>query len=308
MMKAVRHHTFGDASVLRYEDADAPSPSAGEVLVRVAATSFNAIDAAIRSGYLDQVFPVRLPHVPGLDVSGTVEELGDGVSGLQVGDAVIGFLPMAGDGASAELVLAPADVLAAAPRSISLTDAAALPTVGLSAWQALFEHADLTSGQRILVNGAGGAVGGYAVQLAHRAGAHVIATATPRSSAAVHRQGADEVVDRTAVSVTEAVTAPVDVVLNMAPVGDPSALLGLLKPGGVFVTTVPPAPEPTNDDLRTVALFVRSDRAQLAGLVERVDAGLLTVDVGRTLPLSDLSLVHVASDSGELRGKVILVP
>lgn len=307
-MKAVRHHTFGDVSVLAYEDADPPSPGAGEVLVRVAATSFNPIDVAIRSGYMERVFPVRLPHVPGLDVSGTVEELGQDVSGLQIGDAVIGFLPMSGDGASAELVLAPAEVLAAAPRSIPLTDAAALPTVGLSAWQALFEVADLRSGQRILINGAGGAVGGYAVQLARRAGAFVIATASPDSSPAVRRHGADEVVDRTVGSVTDAVTAPVDVVLNLAPVADASVLLDLLRPGGVLVTTVPPAPEPAGDDVRAVALFVRSDRDQLAGLVERVDAGLLTVDVGSTLPMADLPAVHAASESGELRGKVVLVP
>lgn len=307
-MKVVRHHTYGDAGVLVYEETTRPTPGAGEVLVRVAATSFNSVDTAIRSGYMQQVFPLQFPHVPGLDVSGTVEETGADVSHLHVGDRVIGFLPMGGNGASAEFALAPADVLTAAPRSIPLSQAAALPTVGLSAWQALFEHADLAAGQRIFINGAGGAVGGYAVQLAHRAGAYVIATATPRSADAVGLHGADEVVDRTAVPVAEAVTEPVDVVLNLAPVADPAALVGLVKPGGVFVTTVPPAPESATGEVRSVALFVRSDREQLAALVKQVDAGQLTVDVGSMVPLSELAAVHVSSESNELRGKVLLTP
>jgi NADPH:quinone reductase-like Zn-dependent oxidoreductase len=199
-------------------------------------------------------------------------------------------------------------VLTAAPKSIPLPQAAALPTVGLTAWQALFEPAELAAGQRILINGAGGAVGGYAVQLAHQAGAFVIATASPRSADAVLRHGADQVVDHTATSVTAEVTSPVDVVLNLAPMPDPGAFLGLIKPGGVLVTTVPPAPEAGDDGIRSVALMVRSDREQLATLVERVDSGRLTVDVGRIVPLSQLAGVHGSSEAGELRGKVLLTP
>lgn len=307
-MKAVRYHEYGDTSVLRHEEAPRPVPGPGQVLLRVAATSYNSVDAAIRAGYLQQVFPLRFPHTPGLDVSGTVEEIGDGVSDLRAGDPVIGFLPMGEDGAAADFVLAPAGVLTAAPKSIPLPEAAALPTVGLTAWQALFEAAELTSGQRILVNGAGGAVGGYAVQLAHQAGAFVIATASPRSADAVMRHGADQVVDHTATSVTEEVTGPVDVVLNLTPMPDPGAFLGLVKPGGVLVTTVPPAPEASGDEIRSVALMVRSDREQLATLVEQVDSGRLTVDVGRIVPLSQLAAVHESSEAGELRGKVLLTP
>ena len=125
---------------------------------------------------------VELPHTPGLDVAGTVDALGEGVDGLAVGDRVVGFLPMDKDGAAAEYVLAPADVLTAAPKDVPLADAAALPLVALTAYQALFEHGKLAAGQRVLINGAGGAVGGYAVQLAKEAGAHVIATASPRSA------------------------------------------------------------------------------------------------------------------------------
>jgi NADPH:quinone reductase-like Zn-dependent oxidoreductase len=181
-MKAVRFHEFGDPDVLRYEDVEEPVPGAGEVRLRVAGSAFNPFDDGIRGGYLQGPFPVTLPHTPGIDVSGTVDALGDGVTNVAVGDAVIGFLPMTADGAAAEYVVAPAEILAPAPTSIPLPDAAALPIVGLTAWQALFDDAGLTAGQRVLINGAGGAVGGYAVQLAKRAGAHVIATTSPRSS------------------------------------------------------------------------------------------------------------------------------
>src|SRR3954454_12905736 len=163
LMKAVRFHEYGDSDVLRYEDVEPPAPGAGEVRVRVAATSFNPVDDGIRGGYLQGPFPVVLPHTPGIEVSGTVDVLGDGVTNVAVGDHVVGFLPMVADGAAAEDVIAPAEILAPAPTSIPLPDAAALPMVGLTAWQALFDDAGLTAGQRVLINGAGGAVGGYAV-------------------------------------------------------------------------------------------------------------------------------------------------
>ena len=217
-MKAVRFHEYGDPDVLRVEDVDDPVADAGQVRVRVAATTFNGVDGNIRAGLMQGPMPVTLPHVPGLDVAGTVDVLGEGVSDLAVGDRVVGFLPFVVDGASAEYVLAPAESLTAAPTSIELADAAALPLVGLTAWQALFDHADLRSGQRILISGAGGAVGGYAVQLAKAAGAHVIATASPRSSGQVTAAGADQVIDHTTAQVTTAVTEPVDVLLNLAPI------------------------------------------------------------------------------------------
>ena len=200
-MKAICFHEYGGPEVLRYEDVHRPHPAAGQVLVRFAATSFNPVDVTIRAGFLREVIPVALPHTPGIDVAGTVTELGEDVAGWSVNDAVIGFLPMDEDGAAAEFVLAPAEVLTAAPTAILLADAA-LPVTSLTAWQALFEHADLKAGQRVLVNGAGGAVCGYAVQLAKRAGATVIATASERSKDAVGAFGADQVVDYTRVALT----------------------------------------------------------------------------------------------------------
>ncbi|MGY4923699.1 NADP-dependent oxidoreductase [Streptomyces sp. 900105755] len=312
-MKAVRFHQYGDPDVLRYEDVEQPVPGAGQVRVRVAATSFNPVDANIRAGFMQGPIPVTLPHTPGIDVAGTVDALGEGVTGIQVGDQVIGFLPMAGPGAAAEYVLAPVEALTPAPKSVALSDAAALPLVGLTAWQALFEHAELTAGQRVLVNGAGGAVGGFAVQLAKQAGAHVIATAGPRSSRRVTAAGADEVIDRTTADVVAAVSQPVDVVLNLAPV-EPAqldALLGLIRPGGVLVNTTVWMPAPSDEErgVRGIDLFVRSDAEQLSHLVELIDGGELRVEVARRVPLAELPALHADAAAGALpSGKVVVTP
>jgi NADPH:quinone reductase-like Zn-dependent oxidoreductase len=145
-MKAVRYHSYGDSDVLVYEHADRPMAAAGQVLVRVAGTSFNPVDAAIRAGVLQQVFPVAFPHVPNLDVAGVITQVGEGVRGWSAGDAVVAFLPMTAPGAAAEYVAAPAEALAAAPRTGDLADSAALPLTGLAAWQALFENAKVKAG------------------------------------------------------------------------------------------------------------------------------------------------------------------
>lgn len=309
-MKAVRFHDYGDPDVLRYEDVEVPDPAAGQVRLRVAATSFNSVDGNIRGGFMRGPIPVELPHTPGLDVAGTVDALGEGVDGLAVGDRVVGFLPMDKPGAAAEYVLAPAGVLTAAPNDLPLADAAALPVVALTAYQALFEHGKLTAGQRVLINGAGGAVGGYAVQLAKQAGAHVIATASPRSADAVKSAGADEVVDHTATGVTAAVSEPVDVALNLAPV-DPAelaALVTLVRPGGVVVNTTVWMPAPSDEDrgVRGVDLFVRSDAGQLAKLVALVDSGELRVDVAERVPLAELAALHARAAEGAVHGKVVV--
>jgi len=308
----MRFHEYGGPDVLRYEDIEPPTPGAGEVRLRVAATSFNGVDAGIRGGYLQGPFPVTLPHTPGIDVAGTVDALGEGVENVTVGDAVVAFLPMTAPGAAAEFVIAPAEVIAAAPTSIPLPDAAALPMVGLTAWQALFDDAGLTAGQRVLINGAGGAVGGYAVQLAKRAGAHVIATARARSSERVRSAGADEVIDHTTNSVTDAVTEPVDVLLNLAPIAPEElvALGALVGHGGVVANTVPTIPAPADQErgVRAVGVFVRSDAHQLAHLVALVDRGELHVDVAERVPLAELPAVHAKAAAGALSGKVIVLP
>jgi NADPH:quinone reductase-like Zn-dependent oxidoreductase len=311
-MKAVRFHEYGDPDVLRYEDVDEPAPGSGQVRVRVATTTFNGVDGNIRAGFMQGPMPLTLPHIPGLDVAGTIDALGEGVGDFNVGDQVVGFLPFVVDGASAEYVLAPAESLAPAPISIPLADAAALPLVGLTAYQALFEHAELKAGQRSLISGAGGAVGGYAVQLAKAAGAYVIATGSPRSSQHLTAAGADEVIDHTTTEVTTAVTEPVDVLLNLAPITPDqfTALTTLVREGGVVVSTTVWMPAPADEarGVRAIDLFVRSDAKQLSELVARVDRGGLTVDVADRVPLTDLASVHARAAAGTLSGKVIVLP
>jgi NADPH:quinone reductase-like Zn-dependent oxidoreductase len=305
-MKAIRFHTYGDPEVLRYEQAPLPEPAAGEVLIEVAATSFNPVDAGIRAGYLRQVFPIDLPHIPPIDVAGRVAALGPDVTRWKVGDEVIGFLSMVRDGAAAELVTAPADILAPAPTP----NAAALPAAAQTAWQALHEHAELKAGARILINGAGGGVGGYAVQLAKQTGAHVIATAGPHSADAVRAQGADQIIDYTTTSPAEAISEPVDAVLNLvtAPESDIETLTRLIRDGGVIVSTAIPAAGAPDRAVRAVGMQLRTDAGQLTELAKLVDAGELTVDISAGHPLSEAASVHELSARGAICGKVLRIP
>jgi len=300
-MKAVRFHEFGGPETLRFEDVERPTAGAGQVLVKVAGTSFNPVDASFRAGFLRQAVPIELPHIPGVDLAGTVLE----GEGFAVGEAVIGFLPMTENGASAEYALAPAEILAKAPTSIPLADAAAIPVGTLTAWQAIFEHAGLRAGQRILINGAGGAVGGYAIQFARQAGAHVIATASPRSIDAVRLAGANEIVDYTTTAVSP---EPVNAVLNLTRADEASmaALVALIKPGGVLVSTGSPAKEDQDRQVKTISMYVHSDAKQLTEIVEQVDAGTLRLNIGARYPLAKLAHVHEQSAAGALRGKTVI--
>jgi NADPH:quinone reductase-like Zn-dependent oxidoreductase len=204
----------------------------------------------------------------------------------------------------------PAGALAAAPASVPLADAAALPSVGLTAWQSLFEHARLEAGQSILINGAGGAVGGYAVQLASQAGATVTATASGRSIARLRSCGADRIIDYTATPVARAVAGQrFDIVLNLVRTSpeETAQLASLVSDGGAFVSTTFPELDDPGRGVRVVSVLSRSDAAQLAGLVAQVDAGELRMDVARR-PLTDLAAVHDEAFAGKLAGKTVLIP
>jgi NADPH:quinone reductase-like Zn-dependent oxidoreductase len=310
-MKAVRYHSYGDSDVLVYEEADAPAAGAGQVVLKVAGAAFNPLDVAIRAGFVQQVFPVTFPHTPNFDVAGVVTEVSEGVRGWSAGDAVVAYLPVTAPGAAAEYVAAPAEALAAAPRAIELADAAALPSAGLTAWQSLFEHAGLQTGQSILINGAGGAVGGYAVQLAKQAGAIVTATASARSTDRVRSYGADRVIDYTASPLPGAVAGQqFDAVLNLVRTDqeETARLAGLAADGGAFVSTTFPDLDDAGRGVRVVSVFSRSDAAQLAELVRRVDAGDLRIDVAARRPLTELADVHDEAVAGTLPGKTVMVP
>jgi NADPH:quinone reductase-like Zn-dependent oxidoreductase len=314
----VRFHSYGDSDVLVYEEAGRPVAGPGQVVVQVAGTAFNLLDAVIRAGLAQEVFPVALPHTPNYDLSGVITEVGEGVRGWSVGDAVVGFLPPLAPGAAAQYVAVPAEALAAGPGTVELADAAALSSVGLAAWQASFEHADLKAGQSVLIAGAGGAVGGYAVQLAVQAGATVTATASPRSIDRVRSYGADRIVDYTAAPIAQALAGQrFDVVLHLAPTSpdltptspeEIAQLVDLVADGGAFLSTTVSGPEDPGRGVHTARIFVRSDPAQLAALVARVDAGDLKIHVAERRPLSELAAVHAEAATGRLAGKTVLTP
>lgn len=310
LMKAVRFDSTGGPDVLHLSDIELPVPGQGQVRLRVAASAFNAADAGMRGGFLP--IPIELPHVPGYDVSGTVDVIGEGVEGVQVGDSVVAFLPMERDGGAAEYVVAPAQAVVAAPTSIPLTDAAALPSVALTAWQALFDDGRLQAGQHVLIIGAGGVVGSYAIQLAKRAGVHVIATASPRSMTAVRAAGADQIIDHTATDVLGALDGPVDVLLNLAPIEPEqfAAAVAAVRDGGTVVSTTAFMATPSDEDrgVRAATVFVRADRERLATLVSLVDDGALTVQVDRRIPLAELHALHAEAASSGVRGKVVVLP
>ena len=309
-MKAVQFHEVGGPDVLQYGEVEQPFPAAGQVRLRVAASAFSAADNGMRAGLLP--IPIELPHIPGYDVSGTVDALGEGVSGLTVGDAVIAFLPMERDGGAAEFVLAPADAVVFAPTSIPLADAAALPSVSLTAWQALFDDGKLREGQRVLIVGAGGLVGKYAIQLAKRAGVHVIATASPRSIDAARPAGADQIIDHTDTDLLTALDGQVDVLLNLAPI-DPeqfAAYVAAVRDGGAVVSTTAFMATPSDParGVRGVTVFVLPNRDRLSRLVSLVDDGALTVEVTRRIPLTELQALHAEDAAGRIAGKVIILP
>ncbi len=189
-------------------------------------------------------------------------------------------------------------------------DAAALPSVALTAWQALFDEGRLEAGQRVLINGAGGVVGKYAIQLAVRAGVHVVATASPRSADAVRAAGAQQVIDHTTTDVLAAVDEPVDVLLNLAPI-EPErfrALVAAVRDGGAVVSTTAFMATPGEESrgVRAATVFVLPDRERLAELVALVDAGQLTVEVTRRIPLAELPALHAEGAAGRIAGKVVV--
>ncbi|GAA2645709.1 NADP-dependent oxidoreductase [Dactylosporangium fulvum] len=287
-------HAYGDPSVIRVDDVPVPVPAPGEVLVEVAATSFNPSEVGLRAGLLRDVFDLDLPHTLGWDVAGTV---------VDTGERVVARLDT---GTAAEFVAADPALLVPAPVSVPLAHAAALPVAGLTAWQAVVGHAEVHRGQRVLVNGAGGGIGGYAVQLAKRAGAYVIATASARSAGVLRALGADEIVDYTRVPLHEALAAPVDTVLHL--VGREMDLVPLVRPGGRIVSVTTPVHAPPATGVTAVHFVVGNTPGDLAALVRLVDDGAVRLDVSAEYRFEDLPAVHRAAEAGALRGKVIVTP
>jgi len=309
-VKAIRYHEFGSTEVLRQEEVERPVPGAGQVLVKVVATSFNPVDDHIRLGVLAEMIPTPLPITPGLDVAGTVAELGDGVSGLQVGDPIIAMFPLHEHGGAAEYAVVAADLVTAAPHSITLTDAAALPLTGLAARQAAVELAEVKAGQSVLVNGAGGAVGSLVVQLAVDAGAKVTAVDGAQHADRLNGYGAQKVVGPLDLDAGPAsVGGPFDVVVNhvrLAP-EDLAKLTRYVADGGIVVSSAGPVPPDEARSVRTAGVWVGPDASHLADLVSRIDNGVLRLHIADRRPLEELPTVHQEASDGKLLGKTVIL-
>jgi NADPH:quinone reductase-like Zn-dependent oxidoreductase len=298
-MNAIQLRAPGGLAHLSYERVTTPEPGPGEALVRVHA-------AAITRGELN--WPAaRLPSIPSYEFSGVVASLGPGVDGLEVGDPVFAFGPYDRDGAAAEYVKVPADLLAPKPRSMSHVESAAIPLAALSAWQGLFDHGHLEAGQRVLIHGAAGGVGTYAVQLAHRCGAHVIGTTSARHIEIARPAGADQVIDHTAVRFEDA-AGPVDLVFDTVGGERQERSPAVLRPGGrlVSVATRPSQALATVHGISAVFFIVAHNRAQLVELARLADKGELRPVIDAVFPLAAARQAFERSLGQHGAGKIVL--
>lgn len=304
-MRGIAYDRFGGPEVLALRE-DLPEPPVGPdtVLVRARAAGVNPVDIGIREGNLTGFFPHRFPIVPGWDVAGTVEAVGPAVADLAPGDEVFGYVRRDDVqwGTTAELVAAPQRCVARAPSSLSLTEAAAVPLAGLTAYQALTEALEVGEGDRVLVHRAAGGVGFFAVQIAAALGAHVIGTASPRNADFLRGAGAAEVLDYAARPISEQLSEPVDAVLDLvggdtladapAQVRDRSRIASVVDPavnamGGRYV-------------------FVRPERHDLEELARMADAGQLRVVITKAFGLEQTAEAQELVAGGHVRGKVVV--
>lgn len=305
-MQAVRGHARGGPESLSYETALRPVPDEGEVLVAVRAAAITPGELdwdATWTDSLDGTGRDRTPVVPAKEVSGRVAELGPGVAGLTVGDAVFGLIPFTRDGAAAQYVAVPAGVLAVRPRALDDEAAAALALAGLTAWQGLRDHGGLTEGARVLVHGGGGGVGSLAVQVAVALGASVVATAAARDAGFVRDLGAELVVDYAEERFEDAVEG-VDLVFDTVGGQVQDRSWQVLRPGGTLVSIVAPPAAP--EGKHGVFFVVEPDRGALGQLARLAAQGRLAPRIDRVVPLSGTAAAYAALEQEHPRGKIVL--
>jgi NADPH:quinone reductase-like Zn-dependent oxidoreductase len=304
-MKAVKINEYGDESVLNYTDVERPEPRAGEVLVRVQVAAVNPVDWKIRDG-LGKMFRLQPPIILGCEIAGTIEEIGGNVEKFKPGDAVYGYIG-SHTGGYAEYAVTKVDEIAPKPEGLDFENAAAIAVGALTSWQAIFDHAKLQNGQRILITGASGGVGSMAVQLAKAKGAFVIGTASGKNEAFIKGLGADEFVDYTKQKFEELVK-DVDVVFDTIGGDTLERSFKTLRKGGALVTTVspPPADKAQEFDVTATMVEAKPSAKQLAKINQLIDDGKLKTEVATVLPLADVKKAHQLSESGRTRGKIVL--
>jgi len=312
-MRAMIYRAYGGPEQLQMADLPKPVPQAGQVLVRVLASSVNPVDWKIASGKLRPLVSAKVPAVPGFDVAGEVAELGPGVSGFAVGERVHARIATGGTGASAELAIAGVDVLAKAPAGMDPGEAAGLPLAGLTALQGLRDRAGMPlegARERVLVVGASGGVGHLAVQIARAAGATVVGVCSGRNAELVSKLGAHEVIDYTKADAYSG-QAPFDIVLDCVG-GSPSPWLPRLGAGGRFASTMP-GPSVFLSSFSNFAtskkvypVMLKTNAPDLRVLDRLVEAGKLRVVIDSRFPLADMRKAWERSLSGRAAGKIVI--
>jgi len=303
-MKAVRIHKFGGPEVLQLENAPRPEPLAHQVLIRVHAAGVNPIDWKIREGKMGRI---PLPTIMGSDFSGEIEALGPDVTEFRVGEMVFGSV--ADDsGSYAEYALAPVSQIVEKPANLEHVQAAAIPVPAMTAWQALFDHAKLRRGQKILIHAAAGGVGNFAVQFAKWKGAYVIGTASADSAQLVRNLGAHEVIDyRT--TPFEDLVRDADIVFDTIGGETQERSWKALKKGGTLVSVVQPPDEKLAAARGARGIFMREDgtrNEELTQITNLIASGQIKVNVETVLPLSEARKAQNLSQTGHAHGKIIL--
>ncbi|NTA40269.1 NADP-dependent oxidoreductase [Agrobacterium salinitolerans] len=304
-MKAVRISGYNQAPSL--EDVDVPEPGPGEVLVRVRAASLNPLDVKLYLGYMQSFFPLTFPYTLGTDVAGVVEKTGSLVSHWRAGDRVVVESQPTKGGALAEFAVVDSSNLVRLPDSVSFTDAAGLPIAAGTAWQALFDIANLSKGQTVLIHAGAGGVGSFAVQFARQAGARVIATASGAGLEIVRKLGADQVIDYRTQDF-ESMVSDVDVVLDTIGGETQQKSYGVLRTGGALLATSAPPDEALAKAHKVSGSFVfhQPDATLLSKVVRKVEDGSTKVLVDSYHELSDFKAAFDHQGSGRAKGKIIL--
>ena len=303
-MKAARIHAFGGPEVIVVEDVPRPIPAAGEILVRVVAAGVGPWDAIIREGE-SKVSP-QPPLTLGSDFSGIVEELGPDVTSFKKGDEVYGVTNPEFCGANAEYAIASAGMIATKPKELGYIEAASAPVVAVTAWQMLFDYGGAKQGQTVLVLGAAGNVGAYAVQLAAKAGLHVNGIAKSDDIEYVHSLGAETVVDYQARRFEDVVSSA-DLVLDTVGGDARDRAAQVLRSGGTLVSVVSSDPMPTRSDVHSVFFYVEVTTERLNKISASFDRGELATQVGTVLPLKEIRSAHqMLAGAPHSRGKIVL--
>ena len=304
-MKAVRVRSYGPPGVIEIDDVPRPTPGRGQVLVRVEAAGVGNWDALFREG---KSILEPLPIILGSDISGTVEALGPEVSGFKPGDEVYGSTNPQFSGGQAEYAVPLAGMIAPKPKTLNFIEAASVPVVAVTAWQMLFEHGEAVAGQKVLIHGAAGSVGAFAVQLAREAGLHIVATAGTKDLDYVRGLGAEKVIDYKKERFEESVSG-VDIVLDLIGGATQEKSLRVLERGGILVSVVSPVPEAAQKEFGVRAAFFYAEvtTARLNKITELIDSGKLSTDVGTVLPLERARDAHeMLAGAPHRRGKIVL--